>query len=71
MSQIAACFHAGFLLGLFFHPEDGGDMFLRTDHVALYPRRQNSSSDYNLIQNFTEILAHRFTPTYWQEYGVS
>jgi hypothetical protein len=31
-----------------FDPEDGGDMFLRnirlipTDHVALYPRRQNS-----------------------------
>jgi hypothetical protein len=25
----ATCFHAGFLLGLFFDPEDGGDMFLR------------------------------------------
>jgi hypothetical protein len=23
------CFHAGFLIGLFFDPEDGGDMFLR------------------------------------------
>jgi hypothetical protein len=23
---IAACFHAGFLLGLFFDPEDRGDM---------------------------------------------
>jgi hypothetical protein len=22
-------FHAGFLLGLFFDPEDGGDMFLQ------------------------------------------
>jgi hypothetical protein len=22
-------FHSGFLLGLFFYPEDGGDMFLR------------------------------------------
>jgi hypothetical protein len=25
---IPTCFHAGFLLGLFFDPEDGGDMFL-------------------------------------------
>jgi hypothetical protein len=36
---------AGFLLGLFFYPEDGGDMSLRnigllsTDYTALYPRR--------------------------------
>jgi hypothetical protein len=26
---LATCFHAGFLLGLFFDSEDGGDMFLR------------------------------------------
>jgi hypothetical protein len=26
---LATCFHAGFLLGLFFDPEDGGNMFLR------------------------------------------
>jgi hypothetical protein len=26
---LATCFHAGFLLGLFFNPEDGGDMFFR------------------------------------------
>jgi hypothetical protein len=25
----AACFHAGFLLGLFFGPEGGSDMFLQ------------------------------------------
>jgi hypothetical protein len=25
----ATCFQAGFLLGLFSDPEDGGDMFLR------------------------------------------
>jgi hypothetical protein len=42
---LATCFQAGFLLGLFFDPEDGDDMFLRnvswpsTDYTALYPRR--------------------------------
>jgi hypothetical protein len=37
------------LLGLFFDPEDGGDMFLRnvgwllSECTELYPRRKNSS----------------------------
>jgi hypothetical protein len=26
--MLATCFHAGILLGLFFNPEDGDDMFL-------------------------------------------
>jgi hypothetical protein len=45
----ATCFHAGFLLGLFFDPEDGCDMLLRNfgwlsaHYTAVYPRRQNSS----------------------------
>jgi hypothetical protein len=29
VALLATCFHAGFLLGLFLDPEDGGDMFLR------------------------------------------
>jgi hypothetical protein len=29
LALLATYFHAGFLLGLFFDPEDGGDMFLR------------------------------------------
>jgi hypothetical protein len=38
---------AGFLLGFFFDPEVGSDMFLRnislpsTDYTALYPRKYN------------------------------
>jgi hypothetical protein len=28
-SSGVTCFHAGFLPGLFFNPEDGGDTFLR------------------------------------------
>jgi hypothetical protein len=46
-----ACYllHDGFLLGLFFEPEGGGDMLLQnvswlsTDYTALHPRGQNSS----------------------------
>jgi hypothetical protein len=49
-SLLATCFQAGFLLGIFLDPEDGGDMFFRnvgrlsTDCTELYPRRQYSSS---------------------------
>jgi hypothetical protein len=35
---------AGFLLGLLFNSEDGGDRFISTDYMALYPRRQDFSS---------------------------
>jgi hypothetical protein len=46
--QYATCFHAGFLLGLLFDPEDGRDMFLRNvgglpmAYTTLYPRRYKS-----------------------------
>jgi hypothetical protein len=44
IALLATCFHAGFLLGLFFDPDDGSDMFLRnvgwlsTDYAALYTK---------------------------------
>jgi hypothetical protein len=44
-------FHADFLLGILFDPEDGGDIFLRNfgrflmDYTALYPRRLNIQRD--------------------------
>jgi hypothetical protein len=31
IAQISTYFNAGFMLGLFFDPEDDGDMFLRND----------------------------------------
>jgi hypothetical protein len=29
LQGLATCFHSGFLIGVFFDPEDGDDMFLR------------------------------------------
>jgi hypothetical protein len=29
LALLATCVHAGFLLGLYIDPEDGGDMFIR------------------------------------------
>jgi hypothetical protein len=51
IESLFACYmlHDGFLLDLFFHPEDWDDMFLRNiswlsaDYTALYIRRRNSS----------------------------
>jgi hypothetical protein len=46
---LSTFFQAGFLLGVFFEPEDGGDMFLRNDgwlsrdYTVLYPRREYAS----------------------------
>jgi hypothetical protein len=37
---LVTCLHVGFLLGLFFYPENGGDIFLQnlsTDYMAISP----------------------------------
>jgi hypothetical protein len=45
LTLLSICFRAGFLVGLFFGPEDGGDMFhrkacwLSTNYTLLYVRR--------------------------------
>jgi hypothetical protein len=47
LALLDTCFHSGFFFGVFFDPENRGDMFLRnvlsfsTDYMVLYPRREN------------------------------
>jgi hypothetical protein len=49
--MLVTCFHAGFLLRLFFDPENGCDMFLRnvggfsTEYTALYPKDRTFHKD--------------------------
>jgi hypothetical protein len=71
LSCSACCLlHASILFGLFFDPEDGGDMFLRsvslltTDYVALYARRQNSSQSPLRTSNPTFSEAYCQTPSF-------
>jgi hypothetical protein len=51
--------------GLFFDPEDGGNMFLRNigslsvDHKASYPRRQNSFYGVYIISQSINKNQHR------------
>jgi hypothetical protein len=57
---------AGFFLGLFFHTEDGSDMFHRNvcwlsmDYTELRPRRHNSSL-LKLFITHAESILHRNT----------
>jgi hypothetical protein len=56
---LATCFHAGFLLGLFFDHNNEGDIFLRnvgwlsTDYTALYPRRCTLRSYFSIFNFLT------------------
>jgi hypothetical protein len=65
IALLATCFHAGFLLGLFFEFEDGGNMFLRkvswlsTHYTALYLKMQSSSNCFYLFF-FTYLAPYKF-----------
>jgi hypothetical protein len=65
--DILACYllHAGFLLRLFFDPEDGGKMFLQnvyqlsTHYMMFYPRRLGSSCPRSILDIFSlDISLH-------------
>jgi hypothetical protein len=68
---LECCFHARFLLGLFFDPEDGDYMSLRnvrwllTDYTALYPRRsydidRSNKSKLILLVGWQDRLAYMY-----------
>jgi hypothetical protein len=60
---LATSFHPRFFLGLFFDPEDGGDIFLRkfgwlyTEYMALYPRILFSSVISSASSSLVRIFA--------------
>jgi hypothetical protein len=75
----SACYvlHAGFLLGLFFDPEDRGNVFLQnvcwfsTDYMALYPRRQSSSRyiSYAVLEFLTQQKSEVvIKPVTWKQW---
>jgi hypothetical protein len=61
----ATCFHAGFLLGLFFDPEDGGDMLLRNVgwHSTDYTAWQSEPPTFMLV-----YCSVYFRPWRWRRY---
>jgi hypothetical protein len=71
--------HAGFFLGPFFEPEDGGDMFhqniswLSVDYTASYPRKQNSSEAELPYSESSQMLDQKERPNWgprlWYQAG--
>jgi hypothetical protein len=60
MKILPSRLHTAFLIGLFLHPEDEGDLLLRnvgsisTNYTALYAREQNSSN-VNFLPDFSTL----------------
>jgi hypothetical protein len=65
---LSTCFHAGFLFGLFFDPEDGGDIILRNVCKLSKGYRSYIPEDSALRERFyfqiTVIRIHRYID-YW------
>jgi hypothetical protein len=75
LPPVAICFHAGFLYGIYFNPEDGDNMLLQNfrllsiDYRELHSRRYKSS--VHLVTVETSDLCKYFTstqPLWWMAY---
>jgi hypothetical protein len=59
LALLATCLHVGFLLGLFFNPEDGGDMFLRNidfQHTTQHYIPEDRPLHNNLCENSKSFI---------------
>jgi hypothetical protein len=74
---LATCFHAGFLLGVFFDPEDGVDKFiwyvcwLSKDYRTLCPRRYSTSGCWLLYYTLSTAVVTCRKYTYCDMWAVS